>query len=81
MKIAQSLYLKKISRTEIAEYLDEIDQDEYMDTFENILKTKRKRIRAKDEYELNGKLVRFAMGRGFELNDIKRCISDIDYDD
>ena len=28
----------------------------------------------KDEFELNGKLIRFAMSRGFEMDDIRRCV-------
>ena len=35
---------------------------------------KRKSVRAESEYELNGKLVRFALSRGFEMKDICRCI-------
>ena len=40
----------------------------------DLLASKRKSIHAADDYELNGKLMRFAMSRGFELKDIKRCI-------
>ena len=42
--------------------------------FPYMLASKRKSIHAADDYELNGKLMRFAMSRGFELKDIKRCI-------
>ena len=78
-KIAQALYFKKISQSVIYQYLDEIDQDEYIALLTDLLNSKRKNIRAKDEFELNGKLIRFALSRGFEFDDIKYCITDSDY--
>ena len=62
MKIAQGLYMKKIPSDVAWRYL------------RDLLASKRKSIHAADDYELNGKLMRFAMSRGFELKDIKRCI-------
>ena len=55
-------------------YLNEIDEEEYLSVLRDLLASKRKSIHASDDYELNGKLMRFAMSRGFELKDIKRCI-------
>ena len=67
MKIAQGLYMKKIPSDVAWRHLNEIDE-------EDLLASKRKSIHAKDDYELNGKLMRFAVSRGFELKDIRRCI-------
>ena len=55
-------------------HLNEIDQEEYLAVLRDLLASKRKSVRGKDEYELNGKLIRFAMSRGFEMKDIKCCI-------
>ncbi len=55
-------------------FLDEVDEGEYLATLRNLLAAKRKSIRAKSEYELNGKLIRFALSRGFEMKDIRCCI-------
>ena len=74
MKIAQGLYMKKIPSDVVWRYLNGIDEDEYLAVLRVLLASKRKSIHAGDEYELNGKLMRFAMSRGFELKDIKRCI-------
>jgi Uncharacterized protein conserved in bacteria len=74
MKIAQGLYMKKIPSDVVWRYLNGIDEDEYLAVLRDLLASKRKSIHAGDEYELNGKLMRFAMSRGFELKDIKRCI-------
>ena len=79
-KISYSLALKKISPINSAKFINEIDREEYIETLKNILESKRKSIRAKDKYELNGKLIRFAISRGFEVDDIKCCIADIECD-
>ena len=73
-KIAQGLYMKKIPSDVAWRYLNEIDEEEYLSILRDLLASKRKSIHAADDYELNGKLMRFAMSRGFELKDIKRCI-------
>ena len=77
-KIAQALYYKNISQSISYKYLDEINQEEYIELLTDLLNAKRKTIRAKDAFELNGKLIRFALSRGFEFEDIKLCISDAD---
>ncbi len=45
-------------------YLNEIDEDEYLPVLDNLLAVKRKSVHAENEYELNDKLVRFALSRG-----------------
>ena len=74
MKIAQGLYMKKIPSDVAWRHLNEIDEEEYLAILRDLLASKRKSIHAKDDYELNGKLMRFAVSRGFELKDIRRCI-------
>ena len=74
MKIAQGLYMKKIPSDVAWRHLNEIDEEEYLSIVRDLLASKRKSIHAKDDYELNGKLMRFAVSRGFELKDIRRCI-------
>lgn len=74
MKIAQALYMKKIPKDLSWRCLNGIDEEEYLSILRDLLASKRKSVNATDDYELNGKLMRFAMSRGFELKDIKRCI-------
>ena len=81
LKISQGLYLKKISQPVITKYLNEIDQEEYLEILTQLINAKRKSVRAKDDFELNGKLIRFAMSRGYEFRDIKCCITDCEYDE
>lgn len=75
VKIGQALQLKKIPRRVFSSYLNEIDEDEYLAVLSDLLAAKRKSVRAENEFELNGKLVRFALSRGFEMKDIRHCIT------
>lgn len=75
VKIGQALQLKKIPRRVFSSYLNEIDEDEYLAVLNDLLAAKRKSVRAENEFELNGKLVRFALSRGFEMKDIRHCIA------
>lgn len=75
MKIAQGLYLKKIPSDMAWRYLNEIEDSSYQEVLQNLLDSKRKSLRASSDYELNVKLMRFALGRGFEMKDVSRYLS------
>lgn len=74
VKIAQGLRYKGVPSAMAWEHLNEIDHDEYLETLQMIMNTKRRSIRAKNEYEFNGKLIKFALGRGFAMEDITKCL-------
>jgi regulatory protein len=54
--------------------LDGIDEKEYVDILRPLLKQKRKTTKAENDYELNRKLVRFALSRGFDFSIIRQCM-------
>lgn len=74
IKIGQALVLKKIPQRTFSPFLNEIDEEEYLTVLNSLLAAKRKSIHAENEFELNNKLVRFALSRGFEMKDIRHCI-------
>lgn len=74
VKIAQALQLKKVPYNVCRRFLDEINEEEYQSVLAGLLQAKRKSVHAENEFELNGKLMRFALSRGFEMEDIRRCI-------
>ena len=76
-KVEQALWQKRIDDDTRKRVLDEVDDEEYLSVLRPLLKQKRKTIKAKNDYELNQKLVRFAVGRGFTFDIIRQCI-DID---
>ena len=82
-KVQQALWQKHIDADIQQQVLDEIDEKEYLDILRPLLKQKRKSIKAESDYELNQKLIRFALGRGFGFDIIRQCLNvdDIDIED
>ena len=76
-KVQQGLWQKHIDADIQQRVLDEIDEKEYLDILRPLLKQKRKSIRAASDYELNQKLARFALSRGFTFDIIRQCL-DVD---
>jgi regulatory protein len=76
-KVQQALWLKRIGKDIQQRVLDEIDDNEYLSVLRPLLKQKRKTVRTESDYELNRKLVRFALGRGFTFDIIRQCL-DVD---
>ena len=74
IKIGQALQLKKIPQRVFFQYLNEIDEDEYLAVLNDLLAAKRKSVHAENEFELKENSLGFALSRGFEMKDICRCI-------
>ena len=77
-KIEQALWQKRIPKDIQTKILDEIDENEYLNVLRPLLKSKRRCIQAKNDYELNMKLIRFALSRGFTFELIRQCIDGAD---
>ena len=73
-KVEQALWQKRIDDDIRTRVLDDVDDEEYLSVLRPLLKQKRKTIKAKDDYELNQKLMRFALGRGFTFDIIQQCM-------
>lgn len=80
-KVEQALWAKHIDEDIRQRVLDEVDDEEYISVLRPLLKQKCKSTKANSDYELNGKLIRFAMGRGFTMDIIKQCIDVEDEDE
>ena len=76
-KVQQGLWMKRIDEDIQRRVLDEVDDQEYLEVLRLLLKQKRKSTKAASDYELNQKLVRFALGRGFTFDIIRQCL-DVD---
>ena len=74
-KVQQALWMKRIDQDIQQRVLDEIDEKEYLDVLRPLLKQKRKSIKADSDYEMNQKLVRFALSRGFTFDIIRQCLN------
>ena len=73
-KVEQALWQKHIDDNIRQRVLDEVDDDEYLSVLRPLLQQKRKATKAQSEYELNQKLIRFALSRGFTFDIIRQCI-------
>lgn len=73
-KVEQALWQKHIDDDIRQRVLDEVDDHEYLSILRPLLQQKRKSTKAQSDYELNQKLIRFALGRGFTFDIIRQCI-------
>ncbi|MCE2617264.1 regulatory protein RecX [Phocaeicola oris] len=82
-RIKISMYLKQkgISEELIDRGLNEIDEVEYARNLKKLLRQKRRSITAGTDYERNGKLIKFALSRGYEMEEILRLIKQPETDD
>ena len=73
-KVDQALWQKHIDEDIRKRVLDEVDDEEYLKVLRPLLKQKRKSTKANSDYEVNQKLMRFALGRGFTFDIVRQCI-------
>jgi regulatory protein len=74
MKIRRALYLKQIPSEIVDRELEDVDDIKYLRALRELLEKKKKTINAKNDYEMKGKLVQFALGKGFEIEYIEKCM-------
>ena len=77
-KVEQALWLKHIDSDIQQRVLDEISTDDYVQVLRPLLQQKRKTTKAASPYELNQKLIRFALGRGFGFDVIRECLDGVE---
>ena len=74
-KVEQALWQKHIDEDIRQQVLDEVDDDEYLSVLKPLLQQKRRSTKAANDYELNQKLMRFALSRGFTFDIIRKCLN------
>lgn len=77
VKIAAHLRAKRVSSEIIESALAELDEESYRKDIKGILESHRKYIKAKNQYDLKGKLLRFGLSRGFESNILYDILNEI----
>lgn len=73
-KISVMLRSKQIDNSLIENALEQIDDEEYTEKLQNILRDKLRSLKYSSEYEKKGKLFKFAQSRGFESSAISKVI-------
>lgn len=74
VKIHHHLSQKQIPSALIESALEEIDGEVYKEKLQHALAIKNRSIKTADKYERRNKLMRFAAGRGFSMEEIKRAL-------
>ncbi len=77
-KIVQGMLMKGVERESMQEGLNAIEYDVYLDNLKDILTAKQRTVKAKDEYDMKSKMIRFAMGRGFDYSDIIKVMPNLE---
>ena len=77
-KIEQALYIKHVDSAIAERILDNVPEEKYIEILKPILIAKQKSIKGGNDYERSIKLIKYAMGRGFELSIIRKCIDKMD---
>lgn len=85
-KIEQALWAKGIGKDIYGPIFADVDDDVWTDVLRPLLQQKRRTVKGRNEYEINQKLLRFALGRGFSFSQAKACLGcdvdeDYDYDE
>lgn len=75
-KIAEAMWQKRIPADIQAEALATIGDDDYTEVLAPLLKAKARTVKASSDYERSMKLVKYALGRGFDMRVIKRCLGE-----
>lgn len=70
IKIEFALRQKKIPQTTISEALLDFSDEQLNDSLQDLLSAKWRTLKGKTEQDKRTKLIRYALGRGFEMNHI-----------
>ena len=76
VKIRQMLRMLGVSNADREAAIAELPDDEYFSNLRHLVEQKLPTVKARSEYELRGKLLRFLTGRGFELDEASSAIDE-----
>lgn len=77
-KIEAALAAYGTDRATVQAALAEVTDDDYLDVLRPLLRAKDKSLRCADGYERRRKLMAFALGRGFDMHLVSRCLGSDD---
>ena len=69
-KIRYMLKTKGIENNVVEKSISEIDIDQYKSILKNIIDKKSASLKYTDKYELNNKIIKYCLAKGFEYNEI-----------
>jgi len=78
VKIAAHLKVKKLPPDIIKSALDSIDNEQYTKLIRELIESHKKSVKAKNQYDLKAKLLRFGLSKGFESSLLYDILNDLD---
>lgn len=76
-KIEFALRQKRVPEDIVAEAFLEYTDEELNNSLQDLLQAKWKTIKGDSDYEKRNKLIRFGLSKGFDMNNILKCIKNI----
>lgn len=73
-KIEQALWMKRVPESVSAPILDAVPDEDYINVLKPLIASKSATVKAESDYERQMKLMKFALGRGFSIDEIKQCL-------
>lgn len=73
-KIEQALWMKRVPESVSAPILDAVPEEDYINVLKPLIASKSATVKAESDYERQMKLMKFALGRGFSIYEIKQCL-------
>jgi regulatory protein len=70
--------MKRIPPAVISDAFAQFSESQLNESLQTLLEKKRRSITGRSDYERNGKLIRYALGRGFPMEEIIRCLEKMD---
>ncbi|MDY9917750.1 MAG: regulatory protein RecX [Proteiniphilum sp.] len=80
-KIALFLKYKQLPQELIEEAFTELSDISFSLSLQPILEKKWKSVTGKSDYEKRGKLIRYALGRGFSMEEVMACMKQMEIGD
>ena len=77
VKISAHLRGKKVPQDIISSALDSIDNNLYIKLLRELIEDHRKSVKAKNQYDLKAKLLRYGLSKGFESNLLYDILNDL----
>ena len=73
-KIEQALWMKRVPESVSAPILHAVPEEDYINVLKPLIASKSATVKAESDYERQMKLMKFALGRGFSIDEIKQCL-------
>jgi regulatory protein len=78
VKISAHLRFKKLPSEVINTALDSIDNEQYINLIRDLIKGHKRSVKAKNQYDLKSKLMRFGLSKGFESSILYDILNEVE---